>query len=293
MGTIKNLRRKLKLNRGSLQSLLPLHLQCVLRYKSAHKDFNLLLKPQTFNQKLFYKMIYDRRPLLVTFADKLRAREYVRQKINGDILIDLLLSTDQPENIALDQLPEQFVMKSNHASGHVRIVKKKTQEDESHLRQICRKWLSENYAESTGEWVYKSIPPRIMIESFLDAGQGEVPNDYKFFVFNGKVFMIQVDSARFTDHRRDLFSPNWQRFDVRYAYPGANALIPKPACLEEMINIAERLGAEVDFVRVDLYEVGGRVFFGELTNFPENGGGQFEPVNFDTLLGAQWQMAVY
>ncbi len=293
MASIKNIRRKLKLNRSSLLSLLPLHLQYVLRYKSAQKSFHSLLRPETFNQKLIYKMTYDRRPLLTTFADKLQAREYVRQKIGGEILVDLLLTNDRTEEINFDRLPRQFVMKANHGSGYVRIVKNKGEESESDLRQVCHKWLAQEYGASTGEWVYASIHPTIMVESFLDSGNGEVPNDYKFFVFNGKVFMIQVDSTRFTDHRRDLFSTDWKRFDVRYGYSQTGVPIPKPSALEKMINVAEHLGAKVDFVRVDLYEVGGRVFFGELTNFPEAAKGRFEPKAFDAFLGAQWRISGY
>lgn len=293
MGTIKNFRRKLKLNRGSLLSLLPLHLQYVLYYKSRHGDFCLLIRPKTFNQKLFYKMIYDRRPLLVTFADKLQAREYVRRKIGGDVLVNLLAVADSPEQIKFEQLPQRFVLKANHGSGYVRIVKDKNLEDESDLRSTCQQWLSKNYGELSGEWVYKSIPPKIMVESFLDFGNGEAASDYKFFVFNGKVFMIQVDLNRFADHRNAVFTPDWKRIDVRYVCPTADRPIAKPACLERMLQIAECLGAETDFVRVDLYEVDGRVFFGELTNFPLAGLGRFEPKEFDALLGAQWRIVGY
>jgi len=293
MNRIKEIRRKLKLNRSSLLSLLPLHLQYVLRYKSAHKEFCLLLRPQTFNQKLFYKMIYDRRPLLVTFADKLQAREYVRQRIGDDILIELFASTDRPEEIKFDRLPRQFVLKANHGSGYVHIVKNKLLENETELRSMCHQWLSQAYSEWNAEWFYKPIPPKIMVESFVDSGNGEAPFDYKFFVFNGKVLMIEVDSDRFTDHRKDLFSPEWKRFDVRYVYPNASRNIPKPAGLEGMMKIAECLGAEVDFVRVDLYETGGKIFFGEMTNAPHGGTGRFEPREFDAFLGKQWRIIGY
>jgi TupA-like ATPgrasp len=294
MSVLKQFRRKLGLNRGSLLARLPLHWQYVLRYYSRHKDFNLLLKPKTFNQKLFYKMLYDRRPLLVTFADKLAAREYVRQKVGGEILVNLLAVTDRPEEIRFDLLPERFVIKANHGSGFVRIVKNKRLEDEADLRRTCQKWLSKSYGEWNGEWVYyKSIPPKIMIESFLDSGQGEAAYDYKFFVFNGKVFMIQVDMDRFIGHRRDLFTREWKFLDVRYRLPNSNKPVSKPACLDQMIKIAERLAEETDFVRVDLYEVGGRIFFGELTNFPLNGGQPFEPKEFDAVLGAQWRIEGY
>jgi hypothetical protein len=238
-------------------------------------------------------MIYDRRPLLVTFADKLQVREYVRRKVGDDILTNLLFTTDRPEEIKFNQLPEKFVLKANHGSGYVRIVKNKSHENEATLRQICQKWLSQAYSDLNCEWFYKPISPRILIESFLDAGDGEAPFDYKFFVFSGKVFMIQVDSHRFKDHRRDLFSRNWERFNVTYVYPNADGNIPPPACLSRMLEIAESLGSEVDFVRVDLYEVAGRVFFGELTNTPEGGGGRFHPKEFDATLGQHWHTTGY
>ena len=253
----------------------------------------MLLKPKTFNQKLHYKIIFDRRPLLVTFADKLQAREYVREKIGSDVLVDLLAVTACPEDIRFDQLPQRFVLKTNHGSGYVRIVKDRLKEDESELRRTCHNWLSKNYGELTGEWAYKSITPKIMVESYLDASDGEVANDYKFFVFNGKVYMIQVDLTRFTGHRNAAFTPEWERIPVRYLCPTAEGPVAKPVCLERMLKIAECLGAETDFVRVDLYEVNGRVYFGELTNFPWGGGIQFEPKEFDALLGAQWQIIGY
>ena len=155
MGAIKQFRRKLGLNRSALIARLPLHWQFVLRYHSIHKDVCLLMRPKTFNQKLFYKMLYDRRPLLVTFADKLQAREYVRQKIGGDVLVNLLAVADPPEEIRFDLLPQRFVLKANHGSGFVRIVKNKNLEDESDLLQTCRKWLSKNYGAFTEEWVYR------------------------------------------------------------------------------------------------------------------------------------------
>ncbi|MGH8023946.1 MAG: ATP-grasp fold amidoligase family protein [Limisphaerales bacterium] len=292
MGAIKNLRRRLKLNRGSLLSLLPLHLQYVLHYKTAHKHYCALLSPRTFNQKLFYKMIYDRRPLLATFADKLQAREYVRRRIGDEILVKMLLETDRPEEIQFNQLPEKFVAKANHGSGYVRIVNQRY-DDESDVRRTCGEWLSRTYSDANHEWFYEGISPRIIIETFLDGGDGEPPSDYKFYVFNGKTFMIQVDSERFVEHRRDLFSRDWERLDVRYVYPAADCPILKPDCLPKMLEIAERLGSEVDFVRVDLYHVGDRIFFGELTNTPEGGGGKFEPPAFDAVLGRQWRIVGY
>lgn len=281
--------RRLGLKRSTL---LPLHLQYALRYMSAHDEFCLLLKPKTFSQKLFYKMIYDRRPLLVTFADKLQAREYVRRKIGDDILTELFLTTDRPEEIKFEELPQRFVVKANHGSGYVRIVDQ-LRDQESDVRQTCQKWLSQKYSDWNWEWFYKPISPRVLVERMLESGGGGAPCDYKFFVFNGKAFMIQVDSDRFSEHRRDLFSRDWKRFRVRYKCPYMKGNIPRPAYLPKMLEIAECLGAEVDFVRVDLYEVGGRIFFGELTNVPTGGWGKFDPREFDAILGSQWQIVGY
>lgn len=293
MGALKKLRRRLKLNRGALASWLPFHLQQVLRYQSCHGEFCLLFRPKTFNQKQFYKQIYDRRPLLVTFADKLLVREYVREKVGGEILINLLAVAARPEAINFDGLPRQFVLKANHGSGYVRIVKDRLTENEAALRRICDGWLSENYGEKTREWVYKNIPPKIMVEEFLDDGSGTEPKDYKFYVFNGKVFMIQVDTNRFMDHRLDMFSTDWRRFEAGYHYPRSSAPPPPPAALPEMIRIAERLADGIDFIRVDLYAVAGRIYFGEMTNFPGNGSANFTPREFDAMLGAQWRIEGY
>ncbi|MDR3457026.1 MAG: ATP-grasp fold amidoligase family protein [Verrucomicrobiae bacterium] len=293
MGLFRESRRKLKLNRSALLARLPLHWKYVLRYKAIHQEVCLLFRPKTFNQKLYYKMIYDRRPLLAVFADKLQAREYVRRMIGADILVGLLAVTNRPEDLPFDRLPAQFVLKTNHGSGFVRIVKNQLLEDRSELRRLCGRWLAVNYGDLTGEWVYQKIDPQIMVENFLCSPDGEPPVDYKFFVFNGKVFMIQTDVGRFTDHRRDLFSPDWKRLEVRYTFPNGLQPVPKPGCLRQMLAIAERLGAETDFVRVDLYEVGGRVYFGELTNFPECGSNRFEPKSFDAVLGAQWRLGRY
>jgi hypothetical protein len=294
---LKRLRRRYGLNRSALLSLLPapwqLHLQYIQRYRYAHKEKCLLLRPKTFNQKIFYKMMYDRRPLLAVFADKLQAREYVRRRIGPEVLVDLLAVASRPENLQFDQLPAQFVLKTNHGSGYVRVVENQAIEDRSELRRLCSEWLSINYGELTGEWVYKGIHPQIMVEKFLGAPGGRTLVDYKFYVINGRVFIIQTDVDRLTDHRLDFFSTDWKRFDVRYAYPNALQPAAKPRCLDQMLAIAERLGAETDFVRVDLYEIDGRVFFGELTNFPGCGAEPFEPVEFDTMLGAQWRIDRY
>jgi len=173
------------------------------------------------------------------------------------------------------------------------VVRDRLLEDHAALRRLCQEWLAVNYGKLTGEWVYEDIHPQIMVERLLVCADGRLPGDYKFFVFNGKVFMIQLDVDQFTDQRRDFFSADWKRFDVRCLYPNADQPMPRPASLDRMLAIAERLGSETDFVRVDLYDVDGRIFFGELTNFPGRGCREYDPKSFDTTLGKPWRITGY
>jgi hypothetical protein len=293
MPAFRQLRRKLKLDKGSLISLLPRPVQFALRYRSAHHPGRLVFTPTAFHEKLFYKRLFDRRPILAVFADKLKARDYVTERVGPEVLVKILATARRAEDLPFAQLPARFVLKANHGSGYVRIVKDKSQENEAELRRLAQGWLAENYGRKTGEWIYNDIPPTLMVEEFLDDGDGHVPLDYKFFVFAGQTFMIQVDAGRFINHRRDFYTPAWQRLDVRDRNPNIGHPVPRPAGLNHMLQIAAKLGAGIDFVRIDLYEVGDRICFGELTNFPIGGNGRFDPASFDTLLGAQWHLNGY
>jgi hypothetical protein len=199
MGMLRDFRRKHGLTRARILDHLPLHLKFVLEYRSVHGKTRLLLRPETFSEKLFYKMLHDRRPLLTTFADKLLAREYVRRRLGGEILVDLLAVTDRPENLLFEQLPREFILKTNHGSGFTHVVRDRLLEDQVALHRLCQEWLSVNHGKLTGEWVYEDIRPQVMVERLLVCADGRVPGDYKFFVLNGKVFMIQVDVDQFTD----------------------------------------------------------------------------------------------
>jgi hypothetical protein len=132
------------------------------------------------------------------------------------------------------------------------------------------------------------VPPRILVEELLGDG-GAVPPDYKFYVFHGRVRLVSVELDRFTFHTRNLYTPAWEQLPVEWVYP-AGKDIERPAALAEMIDVAERLGADTDFVRVDLYSVGERVVFGELTNYPDAGYGRFDPPDFDRQLGEWWTL---
>lgn len=154
------------------------------------------------------------------------------------------------------------------------------------LVALCQKWIARPY--SWHEWAYRKVPPRVLVEELLADG-GRAPIDYKLFVFHGRVRMIQVTLDRFERLTRRLYTPDWEPLDVEYG--GAVGVdVERPHGLPEMLDIAERLGVDTDFVRVDLYCLGNRIVFGELTNYPLAGLGEFRPPEFDHWLGTWWTL---
>ena len=266
-------------------------------------------EPVTFNEKTRYRMLVDRRPLLTTFADKLAVRAYVESRVGASVLTDIYAVTSEPETLVRAELPREFVVKPTHGSGGcvvvadfappemglpestagwVRAMVRPDGLKWERLIGLCRDWLSLRYG-GWEEWAYRNVPPRILVEELL-VDDGGVPFDYKFFVFHGHARMIQVDLSRFGEHARNLYTPDWERLDVEYGkYPGG-VDVERPGSLPEMLEIAARLGAEMDFVRVDLYGLGARVVFGELTNYPMKGSARFSPPEFDRQLGEWWTL---
>lgn len=291
--------------RAELKKILPDWLLSILRYRKLRKpDFLVairnyqkshgqlpnLIRPQTFNEKVLHRMLFDRRMLLTQLADKAAVRSFVRSRLGEGLLPQLYYLTTHPQTIPFDELPQKFVVKPTHGSSWVSIVRDKTTVDRELLIKTCLLWLSVSFYEITREWVYKNIRPRIIIEQFIDDGTGNTPNDYKLFVFDGKVEMIQVDVNRFTDHQRRLYRPSWDRLPVLFKYEDISGDVPAPPHLAEMIAAAETLGADLDFIRVDFYDTLDRLYFGELTTTPECATGCFRPREFDHILGSCWTL---
>jgi len=231
-----------------------------------------LSNPRTFNEKLQWKKLYDHNPLYTSCSDKYAVREYVKQKIGEKYLISLQYVTDKPETIPFDKLKIPFIIKSNHGSSRNILIYKKEEINKEKIKKNCSKWLKENYYYYEKEWQYKNINPRIIIEKMLLNDKNEVPEDYKFHCFNGKVEFIQVDTGRFSNHKRTIFNKEWSKLPFRYclklnnkpAY-GEDNNIKKPINLSEMILIAKKLSEGFTYVRVDLYSLNNKIYFGELT----------------------------
>ena len=267
-------------------------------------------RPRTFNEKVRYKMLRDHRQLMVTFSDKVAVRQHVAGLVGADGLPRVLHVLDDPRDLARVALPPAYVLKPTHGSGaavlvsdaagpEARLPARQHSWTYRHVRPeaapvdslvgIADFWLSRLYGQGPNrEWAYGHVPRRLVVEELLVGADGGVPDDYKFFVFHGTCRYVQVDRGRFDRRTQDFFTPGWDHVDLSGGHPWADPVIPRPRRLEEMVGLAERLGAGTDFVRVDLYDLPDRVVFGELSSFPAGGDSPFEPESFNAEFGRHW-----
>jgi hypothetical protein len=262
----------------------------VLRnYQRRHGKFPRILNPITFNEKIIHRVLFDRRPLLREMTDKVAMRRYVTATIGSDILPKLYFVTSDTSSIPFDTLPERFVVKPTHGSGWVRIVKSRSTLDRNALAATCAEWLSQSFYEKTREWSYKQIAPRILFEELVEDGAENRPTEYKLFVFNGRVRLIQSVAGELRALHRRLYTPGWKALNARLDIadvPGED--ISRPPHLTEMISAAESLGANIDFVRADFYDTRHKLYFGELTTTPACGNYRSVPPRLNSVLGAFW-----
>jgi hypothetical protein len=241
--------------------------------------------PKAFTEKIQYLKLYNRNELRRRVANRLTAREYVAEKAGSEYLIPLHLVTQTFTERDWDALPDQFVLKANHGCGMVELVTDKNSHNFDDLRETTRKWQGYDYASFGREWVYRGVPRTIIAEELLLNRHDEIPKDYKFFCFHGKVEMIKVNIGQFENQRRNLYDRNFNLLEAEGLYPNQTRDLKKPKNLAKMIDVAETLSEEFNFIRVDLYSIDEKIYFGELTNFPGNGFIPFRPDSFDFELG--------
>lgn len=257
-----------------------------LWYKRVMNQNLNLDHPQTINEKIQWLKLYDATPLKTKLADKYLVRDWVKEKIGEEYLIPLLGIWDSFEEIDFDQLPEKFVLKANHGSGWNVIVKDKSQFDREAAKEKFDKWLKTNYAFVSGfELQYLNIPPKIIAEQYLEKPDQLI--DYKVWCSDGKARFIWVDTDRFTNHKRTLFSLDWERLPItivdRY-FPDEREL-PRPKNLEKMIRFAEIMCEDFAQVRVDFFEVNDKLYFGEMTFTSGSGKERTRPREFEYEMG--------
>jgi hypothetical protein len=255
------------------------------RHKAELGTYPNLLCPRTFNEKVLYRMAFDRRPILITVQDKYAAREYVRQRVGEHVLPRWYWVTKTPADIPFDSLPDRFVVKATHGSGFNYLVPEKARVDWADVMANCALWLSRNYYSDNREWAYKHIEPRIIVEEFIGDATGRSALNHKIFVFGGRAQLIQVDAV----DRCDNYDLSWNRLDLRGRRDPIGG-VPRPALLRDLIECAETLGAGLDFLRVDLY-VTKKVYFGEMTLYPSAGLKKFFPRKWNRHFGDLWDMS--
>ncbi len=243
-----------------------------------------LRNPVSFNDKINWRILYDRRPILEWTCDKLAMKEYA-SKVRGLQVPRTLWVGASVRELGDAELPEHWVLKPNHRSGVVFFGHGSP--DMSSLTTITEKWLRSFATNGLHEWAYSKARPLLLAEELLGVPNSP-PSDYKFFVFAGQVEAVQVDVDRQTAHRRRLYLPDWSPLEVSNGrYPLA-PVEPPPANLDEMLAVARELGRPFDFIRVDLYSIDGDTAFGEVTPYPGSAQQRFVPGSFDFELGAKW-----
>lgn len=231
--------------------------------------------PQTYNEKLQWLKIHDRKPEYTQMVDKAEAKKIVAGKIGEEYIIPTLGVYEKWDDIDFDKLPNSFVIKCTHDSGGLVIVKDKNSFDKKAAKKKINKSLKRNYYYGLREWPYKDVKPRIIIEEFIsNEGNGDALTDYKFFCFKGKADCVMVCIDReIKDTKFYFFNKKWEfkRLNIRGINVSKDFTLPKPKRIDKMFEIAECLSKDYPFVRVDLYQSCGKIYFGEMTFFPESG----------------------
>jgi hypothetical protein len=271
-----------------MRTIAPNYATIVQKHYHIHGDLRLFIFPQTFNELIQCKRTFVRHSLITLTSDKYKVRQYVKEKIGERYLVPLLTVVDDPRLIDFSNLPDSFVIKANHGSGFNFFVDDKGKVDRTKLIETVAAWLKIDFASYHGEWGYSNIERRVLVEEKLMQG-GEFPDDYKFFVFNGRVRLVQLDQGRQEIHRQNLYDEEWRQLAVEYVSPRSSQPCQPPAQLSEMIELAEVLAQDFEFARIDLYLVDGKIFFGEVTHYPNAGLIGFKPREFDRVLGEVWR----
>lgn len=258
------------------------------RYRKFYGRDLDLSDSRTFSEKLYRRMIqvHKQTPSQMTMlVDKLRVRDFVKAKVGDAALVELLWHGTDPSRIPFDRLPERYILKTNHGSGGNIVVN-----GPANQQEICAKlsgWLRTNYYWREREAQYYGIRPHVLVEELLDDGHALGPFDYKLWCFNGKPQMVQVDNANHSIN--PFYDMAWNKLDLSYRSEFADFSMEKPEQLSTMCRMAETLSADFDFVRVDLYNVKGHIYFGEMSFTPLAGRLKLAPEDWDVKLGALWE----
>jgi len=245
-------------------------------------------RPRTFNEKILHRKLVRPAPKSEMLCDKWRAREFVRERVGNEILNEVYCAAGRVEDINFSTLPDDVVLKMNNASSRNIFVPSWRDADIPNIRSQLDRWLKNPIGHRRSEQYYAKIPPLVMVEKFLHDENGNVPQDFKLFVFHGRCEFIEVHSDRFSAHKARIYNREWEPQPFHVAPFGP--LLERPEKLEEMIEIAERLGSDIDHIRVDLFVIQNRILFCEFTLTQGAGYMRFYPREADLWFGRFWHI---
>lgn len=250
--------------------------------------------PKTFNEKLQWLKLYNRKPEYVKYVDKYAVRSYIADTIGEDYLIPIWGVYDNVDEIDWHNLPDKFVLKCTHGSGGNIICTDKNKLNIEKAKEKLDSWMMKNWYWFGREWPYKNVKPRIICEQFIEQDDGEELRDYRFFCFNGEPKFITVDFSITNKKktRRNLYDLHWNLMKEEISYPKELELkVNKPKKLEEMVELSKKLSANIPHVRVDFYYINNKILFGEMTFFHQSGFGEIRPPEFNEQIGNWLQLS--
>lgn len=251
-------------------------------------DYKLNLdNPRTFNEKLQWIKLNDHNPLYTELVDKYRVKQYVTEKVGSEYVIPLLGQWDSVDKIEWEKLPNQFVIKCSHDSGSTVLCKDKSALDIDTAKKKLESSLKRNYYWESREWPYKNVKPRIFAEAYMEDEFGEL-RDYKWFCFDGepKAMFVASDRQKNDEETKfDFYDENFNHLPITNGHPNSSTFIEKPKGFDIMKELASKLSKGLPEVRMDFYDVNGKVYFGEFTFFHWGGLMPFEPREWDLKFG--------
>ena len=253
--------------------------------------------PQTFNEKLQWLKLYDRKPIYTTMVDKYTVKQYVAECIGEEYIIPTIGVWEKFDDIDFDSLPNQFVLKCTHDSGGLAICRDKAAFDKEKAKKKIERSLKRNYYWNSREWPYKGVKPRIIAEQYMEDTKALGLTDYKFFFFNQEAKMLYI-SQGLEDHATasiSFYDLNGDEMPFhRKDYKPISGKLILPDNFQEMLSTAQKLANEVNapFVRIDLYSIDGKTKFSEITFFPCCGMIPFEPAEWDEIIGDWLQLPI-
>jgi hypothetical protein len=249
-----------------------------------------LKSPRTFNEKIAWRKLYQRDPRFTLFADKIAVKAEIERLVGARHVIETLWTGEKPEQIPFETLRAPYVVKASHSWDGNFFVRSGADVDRPRVLAGLGERLRTSHAEWSREWAYRGIPRRILVERMIETPGGEPPTDYKFCVYHGRAHFVTVHWGRDVRPTANFYDRDWNLLPVSLGVPNRPEPVAKPERWEEMLAVAEKIGAEFDFVRVDLYAPPGKVLFGETTFYPGAGNTLFDPPEWDLKLGEPWRV---